>query len=148
MNIKNKKKKSCLVNGSELVPFIFFFEMLDDLGLDKIVFGKDLIKQIQIENLIFEGKNENFEEIKKLISNFNKIYLQKLIIQAAHPLKYKFYADLFALTGPLQIFISPYQHFPRYLQKKEIIDKPVSSSIKEPTNIVEVSVEECENPIS
>ena len=121
--------------------------MFDELGIGKSMFANDLKEQIELENLIFEGKTENFERIKNLIPKFHKIYLQKLITQAVHPLKYKLYADIFALTGPLQTTDLPNKDFLEYMQKKGIIKG--TDKIGENGSIMgsSKSIEEYENPI-
>ena len=108
-----------------------------------------LEKKIQIEELVFHGENNvSIEEFQSLLKNFDKKWIQKLIQFAGirRPFHFKFLADLFLLTGNVQIRFQSSDYFAHYLYVLGILND--SSFIdKEPSSTQLKSIEKYENPI-
>ena len=82
-----------------------------------------LMEQVKLENMIYECSDAQLEEIKKIIPKMYKPWVQKLILYASnsHPLSFKYYSELFKLTGEAQIKLSKWNVFSHYLYVSEII---------------------------
>ena len=106
-------RKDSLEKLSELcvVKHIIMAEGSDDIK-------KSIQSLIDIQEMIFHLPDEGkLERAKELLPHFHIKYLQKLIIEAANynPLSFKTYLELFKCTSPIQIPLSRFSCFTKYL---------------------------------
>ncbi|KAH0789266.1 ankyrin repeat domain protein [Histomonas meleagridis] len=82
---------------------------------------KILMNQSHFEELVFHLNASSFDEAKSLLNQYDKMWVQQLIVKAQNPLNYKVLGDLFELTGKAQIKFSSDTSFHQYLYVRGLI---------------------------
>ena len=84
---------------------------------------EELLEQrIYFENLIFSATEKDMDEIKSLINNFPKNWVQTFVSRTFTPFRYKILGDIFALTGKSVIKFNKYNPVSHYLFARKLIN--------------------------
>ena len=82
-----------------------------------------LAKRSKFEELLFHISNDNIEEILNLISNFDTLWLQNIIISITSALSYKQLGDIFSHTGKPLIKFSKLSILAQYFYARGLISE-------------------------
>ena len=108
---------------------------------------KMLEDRIYFENLVFSATYKDLEEVKSLIHNFPKNWVQTFVSRTFTPFRYKILGDLFELTGKSVIKFNKYNPVSHYLYVRGLIEDDDFDEKGVPYRSDMKPVEAYENPI-